>query len=268
MVKVESLQYDTIFKKAFCHVDLFTGLVKDFTDIHLEIDEVEHEKVFEPPIGHVRARFDLFAEDKKNRVIVEAQHASNTDDFDRFFYYHIIAMAETIRRLKNYCFPKVVITLVFFTEKKTPKPDRNILIQDSEIRDLAGNVVEKVHGFKHRLIFIFTGDPLSDWNVPKPCFEWIEAINDTLDEEADENEYDNPLIKQLFQIISKDKTTPEEYAHMKEEYNQRQILVNGQKKIRLEAARECLLLSDKLTEQEMAKITGLTVDDIRALSTQ
>jgi len=162
MLKVESLQYDTIFKKAFQRVDLFTGLVEDFTGIHLEIDEVENEKVFEPPIGRVKPRFDLFAEDKKNRVIVEAQHATSQDDFERFFYYHIIAMAETIHTSKDYRFPKVIITLVFFTEKKTPKPDNNILVQDFLMRNLQGEVIENAGGLKHQLIFVFT-DPSVIW---------------------------------------------------------------------------------------------------------
>ena len=272
LVQVESLQYDTIFKKAFRQVDLFTGLVEDFTGIHLEIDEVEKEKVFEPPIGQVKIRFDLFAEDKKNRVIVEAQHATSQDDFDRFFYYHAIAMAETIHNSKDYRFPKVIMTLVFFTEKKTPKPDNNILVQDLEIRTLKGEIVPNARGLKHQILFIFTGDPISDLEVPEPCLEWIKAIHDTMDEQADENKYENPLIKQLFQIISKDQTSPDEYAQMKEEYNQQQALKNafeegqgkGERKAKLEAARQLKALG-KLTEAEIANAIGLTLKEVQAL---
>jgi acid phosphatase class B len=50
MIKVESPQYNTIFKKVFRNVEIFTGLVEDFTGIHIEIDEVENDKVFAPPI--------------------------------------------------------------------------------------------------------------------------------------------------------------------------------------------------------------------------
>jgi len=63
-------------------------LVKDFTGVQLEIEAVENDKVFFPAVGDVEIKFDLFAEDKKNRVIVEAQHASRSDNFDRFLYYH------------------------------------------------------------------------------------------------------------------------------------------------------------------------------------
>ena len=37
--------------------------------IRIEIDKVETEKSFTPPIGRVASRFDLFAEDTKNRII-------------------------------------------------------------------------------------------------------------------------------------------------------------------------------------------------------
>ncbi|RKZ92341.1 MAG: hypothetical protein DRR19_04510 [Candidatus Parabeggiatoa sp. nov. 1] len=268
MIKVESLKYDTIFKKAFRPKDIFTGLVEDFTGVHLEIDEVENDKVFTPPIGKVKVHFDLFAEDKKNRVIVEAQHATNkmplVGYLDRFFYYHAAALIEMIHSSQNYRFPKIVLTLVFFTEKKSPKPDHNILVQDSEIRTLKGEVVDIVGGFKHKVIFVFTTDPLADLEVPKPCLEWIEAINDTLDGDIfDETNYENPLIQRLFETISVEKTTSKEKAKMKVELKQEEI-----DQILLENCREIaanLKQQGKLTEDEIANVVNLPLEEVQAL---
>ena len=67
--KSRPIRYDVIFKKAFSHTDIFTALVKDFLDIQLEIDEVKNDKVFVPSVGNVAIRFDLFAEDKKIRLL-------------------------------------------------------------------------------------------------------------------------------------------------------------------------------------------------------
>jgi hypothetical protein len=221
MIKVESLQYNTIFKKAFRDVELFTGLVKDFTGIQLQIDKVENDKIFFPAVGEVEIRFDLFAEDKKNRVIVEAQHANRSDNFERFLYYHCVAMVETIPNSKNYRFPITVITLVFFTNRYSPSPGNNVLIHDFEIRNWKNKkVVKDVYGHQHQLFFVFTSNPLGDFDIPETCREWIQAIDDSLDEQADEEDYDNPLIQRLFKTISKDSTTPAERARMKEEYNQ------------------------------------------------
>jgi hypothetical protein len=74
MKYVASLRYGVIFKKAFGDVEVFTQFVKDFTGIQLEIDKVETEKSFDPPIGNVDSRFDLYAQDLKNRVIIDIQH--------------------------------------------------------------------------------------------------------------------------------------------------------------------------------------------------
>ncbi|MEK8018188.1 MAG: hypothetical protein VSS75_015040 [Candidatus Parabeggiatoa sp.] len=92
MKKVAPLRYDVIFKKAFSQPALFTALVKDFIGIELEIDEVEHDKAFIPAVGKVALKFDLFAQDKKNRVIVEVQHAHYSDTYERFLYYQCRAM--------------------------------------------------------------------------------------------------------------------------------------------------------------------------------
>ncbi|TGO02726.1 hypothetical protein PN36_20075 [Candidatus Thiomargarita nelsonii] len=214
MKQVAPLRYDVIFKKAFGQPEMFTALVSDLLDIQLEIDEVKNDKVFIPSVGKVATRFDLFAEDKKNRVIV--QHAHYSDTFERFVYYQCSAMVETIASSNNYSFPVTVITLVFFTGKKTPSPDSGILLHDFEPRDfVTGKLIDGVR--KHRLIFIFTNSIKK--NTPENYLEWMRAINDSLDEEVNEEDYTNPHILSLFERIEKDQISPEEYARMKDEYN-------------------------------------------------
>jgi hypothetical protein len=272
MTSVESLQYDTFFKKGFRQVDIFTGLVEDFTGIHLTINEVENDKVFEPPASRIKSRFDLFAEYEKHRIIVEGQQACDTDDFDRFFYYQTIAMAETIYSSTDYLFPKTVLTLVFFTDRKTPRPHRNILVQDLEIRTLDGEVVESIHELKHQIMYVFTKDPLSDWDVSKQCFEWIEAINDTLDGIVSEDEYENPLIKRLFQVISTKNTTEKERAKMIDERSKQEIADRaykaGQKEAWKKAQKktaQALKKLGKLTDEEIVATVGLSVKEVKML---
>ncbi|MEN8215651.1 MAG: PD-(D/E)XK nuclease family transposase [Pseudomonadota bacterium] len=120
-MKVAPLRYDVVFKKAFGDPELFTALAKDFLHIDdLQIDKVENDKAF---VGNVNFKFDLFAEDKKNRMIIGMQHAHSTDSFERFLYYQCRAMVETIASSKNYKFSVTVKTLVFFTQKANPGPD-------------------------------------------------------------------------------------------------------------------------------------------------
>ncbi len=53
MKQVASLRYGVIFKKAFSQPDIFKAFVKDFIGIEFNIDKVEMEKSFDPPIGNV-----------------------------------------------------------------------------------------------------------------------------------------------------------------------------------------------------------------------
>jgi hypothetical protein len=102
MKQVASLRYGVIFKKAFSNPDIFKAFVKDFLGIELVIDKVEMEKSFTIPIGNVDTRFDLFAEDKQNRVIVDIQHVRYGDNSDRFLHYHCAALLEQVASSKDY----------------------------------------------------------------------------------------------------------------------------------------------------------------------
>jgi len=265
MKQVASLRYDVIFKKAFSHPNLFTALVKDFLGIQLEIDEVENDKAFIPPVGNVATKFDLFAEDKKNRVIVEVQHAHDSDTYERFVYYQCSSMVETIISSDNDSFPITVITIVFFTQ--TPSPDSGIIEHDFEPRDfITGKLLDKVYQCKHKLLFVFTNKS-AHTKTPKPYREWMQAIHDSLDGKVDEADYTNPSIQALFQVIEKDKITPEERKRMKEEHNWEEAemrkfkegkdegIKEGKKKMK-EAARNLKALGT-LTDEQIASATGI-----------
>jgi hypothetical protein len=264
MKQVAPLRYDVIFKKAFSHPSIFTALVKDFVGIELEIDEVENDKAFVPAVGSVTTKFDLFAEDKKNRVIVEVQHAHYDDTFERFVYYQCSAMVETIISSDNYRFPKTVITLVFFTQKKTPSPDSGIIVHDFEPRDfITDKRLSKVYQHKHKLIFIFT-NKAAHLKTPKPYREWMQAIHDSLDGQVDEALYNHSSIQDLFSAIEKDKITPEERARMKDEYNEEKAKIDAIQEEKEKTVRN-LKDNGKLTLEEIANITGLTVEIVKAL---
>jgi hypothetical protein len=265
-IKVNPLSSGTIFKKGFSDVDIFTRLVFDFTGAKIKIEEVENEKAFAEPVANVATKFDLFAEDKKNRIIVEAQHANYGDNFERFFYYHQIAMAETIASSENDRFPKTVYTLVFFTDRLSPADGKNILVHDAQMRDFVDDeVVKGVFLRKHRLFFIFTKDPEADTRVPKECREWIKAIHETLSGTVCQTEYSNVQIKRLFERIAADKTTPEERAKMKDERNQKELVDVAVHEKLVKTAKELMRLEDKLSNQSIASVTGLSLKEIQDL---
>jgi len=102
MKQVASLRYGVIFKKAFCDPEIFSAFVRDILGIPFETETVETEKTFTIPVGRVQPRFDLFAEDKKNRIIVDIQHERHADHYDRFLHYHCVALLEQINQSLDY----------------------------------------------------------------------------------------------------------------------------------------------------------------------
>jgi predicted transposase/invertase (TIGR01784 family) len=272
-MRVAPLRYDVIFKKVFSEPKLFKALVKDFLQIdNFEIDEVENDKAFYPVVGNVNFKFDLFAEDSKNRIVVEMQHAHYSDTYDRFLYYQCCAMVESIASSQSYRFPVTVNTLVFFTHKCTPSPNSGVLEVDFQARDTYdGKVIEKVFGSrKHRLLFVYVNDFNEAYSSEERA-EWMEAFYDTLDSEVSPDRYENPYIGEMFELIEEDKITPDERARMKEENNleegQRDAREEGREEGREEIARN-LLVMGSLSAEQIASATGLTLERVKALSDQ
>ncbi|MEN8218608.1 MAG: PD-(D/E)XK nuclease family transposase [Pseudomonadota bacterium] len=269
-------------KQAFSEPKLFKALVKDFLQIDgFEISEVENDKAFYPVVGNVNFKFDLFAEDSKNRIIVEMQHAHYSDTYERFLYYQCCAMIESVASSQNYSFPITVNTLVFFTHKPTPSPNSGILEVDFQARDTYdGKVIEKVFGKrKHRLLFVYVKDYNGAYSSEE-CAEWMEAFHDTLDSQVSPDSYENPYIGEMFELIKEDKITPDERAQMKKENNQEEAqkdarqegFKEGEKKGLKEGERKIaettrnLLAMGSLSVEQIARATGLPLERVKALS--
>ena len=213
MIKVASLRYGVIFKKAFCDPEIFTAFVRDFIGIKLEIERVETEKSFDPPIGKVNSRFDLFAEDKKNRVIVDIQHARYRDHYDRFLHYHCSAILEQVANSRNYKNDLRVYTLVILTSGDYHKKD--IAIIDFDPKTLDG---ESLGEIDHKIIYICP--PYVNDNTPQPLQQWMRAIKDSLDGEVDETIYQQPEILKVFEYIKQDLVSVDDRTIMIDEYNE------------------------------------------------
>jgi predicted transposase/invertase (TIGR01784 family) len=216
MKQVASLRYGVIFKKAFCVPEIFTGFVRDLLNIQLEIDTVETEKSFPNQVGRVASRFDLFAEDKKNRIIVDIQHARYRDHSDRFLHYHCAALLEQIINADNYRPELKVFTIVVLTSGDKHKKDVSLIEFDP--KDLQGNSLGEI---PHKILYICP--KYMDDNTPTAYQEWMRAIHDSLDEQVNEEDYTVAEILKIFDYIEKDKVSPEERAQMFDEYNEEQL---------------------------------------------
>jgi len=275
MVKVASLKYGVIFKKAFSKPKIFTAFVKDMLGIDIEIDKVETEKSFSPVIGKVDTKFDLFAEDKKNRIIVDIQHKRYSDHYDRFLHYHSIALIEQIRNSSNYSTPMKVYTIVVLTSGDKHKKD--ITITDFRPMDLDGNYISET---PHKILYICP-KYLND-KTPKVYREWLMAIEDSMDKEMNRDDYGKEVIQDIITIIETDSVTPQERAKMIKEFSDEEYLVDMKEKSREEGREEGMEKGEKKAKIEIAKtslkrnidiatialITGLSVEEVKKIKSE
>ncbi|ALG68400.1 Rpn family recombination-promoting nuclease/putative transposase [Beggiatoa leptomitoformis] len=274
MQQVASLRYGVIFKKAFCDVEVFTAFVRDFLGFTLEIDKVETEKSFDPPIGGVDSRFDLYAEDKKNRVIVDIQHRRYKDYYDRFLHYHCAALLEQISNAKSYSPALTVFTIVVLTSGT--KEDCAIAEINFDPVDIETN--QRLNRIHHRILYL-SPKQITD-KTREPCREWLLMIQDSLDEQIDESAYHKSEILKVLNLIKTDGLTPQDRARMKDEYSLEELMlkekteefhvgvkVGIEKGIQLGVERQNLAIAKHLKAQGMslemiAQITGLTHEQL------
>ncbi len=257
MKQVASLRYGVIFQKAFSRPNIFKAFVKDFLGIELDIDKVETEKYFSPPIGNVDSRFDLFAEDKKNRAIVDIQHARFGDHYDRFLHYHCAALLEQIANSEDYRPILGVFTIVVLTSGDKHKTDLALI--DFDPKTFAGKPLGEI---PHKVLYVCP--KYVNEHTPQPYREWLLAIQDSLDESVDETAYNKPEIQEIFNVIAQDNTSPQDRARMKNEYSYAELRQKdyeaGQQQKAIETAGK--MLADGIPIEAVLKYTGLTPDDL------
>ena len=271
MTKVASLKYGVVFKKAFCDPEIFTAFIRDIIGLPITIEHVETEKEFDPPIGYVKPRFDLFAEDTEHRVIIDIQHARTLDHYDRFLYYHCAALLEQIANAENYCPPLKVFTIVVLTSGDRHKTDISVI--DFDPHDLHGHPLYEI---PHKVIYLCP--KYLNEETPAPYQEWLQAIQDTLDQEVDERQYHRSEIQKLFEAIRREQISPDERARMIDEYHQEELqatkfeegklagLLEGERKGKMEIAGA--LLRKGIPAEIIAETTGLSLAEIAALQEQ
>jgi predicted transposase/invertase (TIGR01784 family) len=267
MIEVASLRYGVIFKKVFSKPHIFTAFVKDILGLDIEIDTVETEKSFSPIIGHVDSRFDLFAEDKKNHLIVDIQYRRYQDHYDRFLHYHCVALLEQITSSGNYKPGMNVYTIVVLTSGDKHKTD--ISINDFRPRKLDGSYIPET---QHKIIYLCP-KYVTD-KTPEPYREWLRAIDDSLDQQVEEDDYDNEIIQEIFSLIKEDKVSPQEAFRMKDEYSDEEYLRDkrkegveeGREKERKENAKA--MIKEGIDFSLISKITGISEQELHALKNQ
>jgi len=213
MIEVIPLKYGTMFKRVFSQPKVFNQFAKDILGIKLNITKVHTEYEYPEPIGFVRSRYDLFAEDAEQRIIVEIQHVKEEDFFDRFLYYHLISMAEQVSGFDEYGFERTVYTIVVLTSvPRDGSINFSCAISDMSPVDEWGN---KVSVYPHRLVFL--SPRKVNEQTPPAVRKWLDFIADSLNGTVEESLYSEVLFQQMIEDIRKRTIDPDILSEIKDE---------------------------------------------------
>ena len=284
MIEVVPLKYGVTFKRVFSDPVVFSQFASDVLGFPVHVEQVYTEYEYPEPVGYVKIKYDLFAEDTDQRTIIEVQHIREDDSFDRFLYYHLIALAEQVRGYTAYRFNRNVYTIVVLTRL----PQERHLLFSHAVSNMSpvNEFGTQVALYPHRLIFL--GPRSVNDKTPATARPWLQLIADSLDSQVEETNYTSDLFQQIIERMRRNTLSPEELSSIKdeaawEEAKQNALnegratglaeglaeglaaglaegLAAGQRQAKLSIARA--LLGDGMEIGLIAKTTGLTPTEI------
>jgi predicted transposase/invertase (TIGR01784 family) len=272
-MQIAPLDNSVFFKKAFTDMFVFKAFVKDIVGIEVNPKVIETEKSFQPKLGSIDFKYDIFAEDIEKRVIIEIQKVEYDHNFDRFLHYHLQAIAEQQRTSDDYSVRKTVYTIVLITapyrvNKKTGEVFKDeVLISSLNPRNLHG--IER-ETFNHKLIFLNPNYKADE--TPQNYRDWLELVYESIHhaENADIN-LQNEGVRRAANIVSFEKISPQEWEQSKIQAGKLKVLEiqyeegfsEGIEKATLEIAQKAILQG--FDNEIISKLTGLEIKQIESL---
>jgi hypothetical protein len=259
------LDNEVFFKKAFTDKIVFKAFVKDIIGIEVEPSNIETEKAFQPKLGSIAFKYDIFAEDIKQRIVIEIQKVDYDHNFDRFLHYHLQAITEQQRSSEDYSVEKTVYTIVVMTapykiNEKTREFYRDeVLISSLNPKNLKGTE-RKI--FNHELIFLNPNYKGND--TPQNYRDWLDLIYESIHHpENPQVNTKNEGIKRAFEIVSYENISPEEWEQAKLETSKMKVIQLERQEEKFGIAKNLILAGS--TDEFIIQITGLPLEIIQIL---
>jgi predicted transposase/invertase (TIGR01784 family) len=264
-----NLDNEVIFKKAFTNKFVLQCLVKDLFGADFVPETVETEKRFSPKISYIDFKYDIFAQSKDKRIIVEIQRVDYDYSFDRFLLYHNMAIAEMQRTSKEYKTDRTVYTIAIFTNKynalnkKGVVVERDILFHYTNLFDVEGNEYDV---FGHKLIFL--NHNYIQATTPQGYKDWLSLVKESIrNPENPDINLGNQGVRKVAELIDYEHLDPEERRLSKNRH-----AAESAKKVYAEAAKreKQVEIAKNLIQLGadnafIAKATGLQIETIEAI---
>ena len=264
-----NLDNEVIFKKAFTNKFVLQCLAKDLFNIDFVPETVETEKRFQPKIAFIDFKYDVFAQSKDKRIIVEIQRVDYDYSFDRFLLYHNMAIAEMQRSSKEYKTDKTVYPIAFFTNKynalngKGISVERDILLHNTNLFDVEGKEYDV---FGHKLIFL-NHNYLQN-TTPQGYKDWLNLIKESIgNPENPILNLSNQGIRKVAELIDYEQLDPEERRLSKNRHAAESAKAAYKAYLEWETNTK---IAKKLKEKQIditiiAETTGLSIEQINDL---
>jgi len=169
-MRLAPLDNSVIFKKLFTDPDILSAFIYDLLGIKLNLksEDIQTEKKFKPPVGHIDFAYDIFVDAPDDRVIVEIQRVRYDDHYDRFFHYFVAALAEIPKSYREYRLNRTVHTIVWLTRAVHDKQYQSSVITNTILAE--SDRGEKFQIYPHKLYFLNpnyvhdkTASGVADW---------------------------------------------------------------------------------------------------------
>ncbi len=260
------LDNEVFFKKAFTDRIVFKAFVKDIVGIEVDPDIIETEKAFQPKLGSINFKYDIFAEDIKKRIIIEIQKVEYDHNFDRFLHYHLQAITEQQRTSDDYSVDKTVYTIVVMTapykiNTKTREFYRDeVLISNLNPKNLKG---VECRIFNHELIYLnpnYKGE-----ETPQNYRDWLDLIYESIHHPNNPDiNTQNEGVKRATELMSFENISPDEWEQSKIEVGKRKVIKlereEERNEIMVELCKKMLLRGE--TYDKIIEYTGLSLEQI------
>ena len=263
------LDNEVFFKKAFTDKIVFKAFVKDIIGIEVEPAVIETEKAFQPKMGNIAFKYDIFAEDIKRRLVIEIQKVEYDHNFDRFLHYHLQAITEQQRSSEDYSVEKTVYTIVVMTapykiNTKTHELYRDeVLVSSLNPKNLKGSE-RKI--FNHELIYLnpnYKGD-----DTPTNYRDWLDLIYESIhNPENPKINTNNAGVKRATEIVSYENISPQEWEQAKIEASKRKVITLEREQEKEETQKQIALnaISEGFEDKIISKLTGLEISQIQQI---
>ena len=260
-----NLDNEVIFKKAFTDKFVLKCLVRDLFGVHFEPDKVETEKRFPAKISFIDFKYDIFAQSKDKRVIVEIQKVDYDYNFDRFLLYHNMAIAELQRSSKEYKADKVVYTVVVCTSKYIAKErngraiETDVLFHNSKLFDMNDREYDV---FGHKLIFL--NHHYIKATTPEAYKDWLDLVRESIKNPQNPTlNLSNDGVKKASELIDYEYLTPRELTESKNRHAAESAKIAYKEAAQVEMAKKAI--KKGFDNETIAELTDLTPEYIAQL---